>query len=173
MSILGFCWLNWNCIPFFFHHILPCVCWAARVEVIPHVHQICWTIHQQSEQLLYRAGGVNVGDCSHSKNIARHIVRAGKLSWQYRFLCGWIDNYLCRKFDVCSHKTNSGHDNRSLANSVALDWLAKVCQPGNCHGKWQNKWRCLTKLGRICPYMAVCARFRPFVYLQKSKLAAK
>ena len=77
------------------------------------------TIHLQSGQLQGpRQKHVRL---SHSKNIARHIVRAGKLRRQYRCVRGWIDDYLCRKFDICSRKTNSKHDNRSLANGMALD----------------------------------------------------
>ena len=51
-------------------------------------------------------------------NCMRHVMTASKLSQQYRLLHSRIDNYLGRKFDICSRKANSRHGDRSLTSRM-------------------------------------------------------
>ena len=69
----------------------------------------------------YWSRGRNVSNTSHSKNCMRHVMVASKLSWQDRHLHSRINDYPHRKFDVCSHKTNSKHDDRLLTSRMQMD----------------------------------------------------
>ena len=69
----------------------------------------------------YWSGGRGVSDSSHGKDCMRHVMTASKLSWQDRLLHSWINDYLHRKFNICSRKTNSKHDDRSLTSRMQMD----------------------------------------------------
>ena len=100
---------NWYPEPH--HNMSNMISWKARMnETIP-----------PPSGNHYWSRGRNVSNTSHSKNCMRHVMVASKLSWQDRHLHSRINDYPHRKFDVCSHKTNSKHDDRLLTSRMQMD----------------------------------------------------